>query len=215
MRILTIWPDLRDSPVSRLLKTSPLVNSAVARNEHVLFSPTSDHHSNRYEGLMAIHLRRGDYLSACQGLADWNSTFYEWNLLPELPDVFVPPSGGGWGKNTPENEAIYLKRCFPSEEQLTAKIMQSKLDWETGGGNRSQRQKLDSLYIMTNAEKDWLDGFRTRLIEAGWAMVTSSADLVLDDEQTSVAMAVDMDIGRRAGVFIGNGVSVSDLGSIR
>jgi hypothetical protein len=156
---------------------------------------------------MAIHLRRGDYLKACQGYSDWSSTFYGWNNLPELPDTFVPPSGGGYGNNTPKNEALYFKRCFPTDDQVIAKIMETKLDWETG---RDGPQKLHSLYIMTNGEKSWVDGLGKRLLGEGWQKVVSNADLVLNDEQIGVGMAVDMDIGRRAGVFIGNGVSVSN-----
>ncbi|KAJ7890400.1 hypothetical protein B0H13DRAFT_2666016 [Mycena leptocephala] len=37
--------------------------------------------------------------------------------------------------------------------------------------------------------------------------VTTSQDLVLDAEQTEVSMAVDMEIARRAAVFVGNGWS--------
>jgi hypothetical protein len=44
----------------------------------------------------------------------------------------------------------------------------------------------------------------------GWT-VAASQHLVLDAEQKDVGMAVDMEIARRAAVFVGNGVSLSSL----
>ena len=64
---------------------------------------------------------------------------------------------------------------------------------------------------MTNAKKDWLDEFKKSLADAGWLKVVTSKDLVFDDDQTGVNMAIDMDIGRRAAVFIGNGVRLALL----
>lgn len=52
-----------------------------------------------------------------------------------------------------------------------------------------------------------LDEFNKALKASGWTTIVTTQDLVLDDEQLGVGMAVDMDIGRRAAAFIGNGVS--------
>ncbi|KAG5220895.1 Myosin [Salix suchowensis] len=93
-RILSLWDSFSKSPTSRLLATSPLVNSAVARNEHLFGAVTRMTDD-------AMHVRRGDFKGACLELARWNSTFYSWNLLPFLPDKFTPPPGGSWGSNTP------------------------------------------------------------------------------------------------------------------
>ncbi|KZT40025.1 hypothetical protein SISSUDRAFT_1070343 [Sistotremastrum suecicum HHB10207 ss-3] len=205
-RLTYLWPEISQSPISRLLGTSPLVNSAVDRNEH-LFLPKGSRPSfdyDPYSHMMAIHLRRGDFHEACTRLANYNSTFYGWNLLPELLDPFTPP-GGDWeiGANTPENIQVYLERCLPTNEYLIKKIHDSKVAWENGGMGR----KLDIMFIMTNAKKDWLDEFKKALKASGWTTIISTQDLVLDDEQLGVGMAVDMDIGRRAAAFIGNGWS--------
>ena len=202
--VLSAWPDFRNSPVSKLLRTSPLVNSAIDRNEHLFFSHLAPTYSNPYAGMMAIHLRRGDYEIACHKYPRWSSPFFGWNQLPELRDSFIPPPGGSYGTNTPENTALYLKRCLPTVEQILTKIKDSKLEWEENPA--SQDHKLTSLYIMTNADRKWLDNLKDRLFEEGWLTVISSNELILDAEQTTVAMSVDMDIGRRAAVFIGNGV---------
>ena len=208
---MTLWPEFRDSPVSKLLRASSLVEFAIARNEHLFFSHLAVTDTNPYSGMMAIHLRRGDYVRACQNYATWSSTFYGWNQLPHLPDAFTPPPTpeGTWGTNTPENYAIYYQRCFPTHAQIFAKIRDVKLDWETHPV--SQGHKLRSLYIMTNADAKWLDELKALLLAEGWLTVLSSTDLVLNSEETSVAMTIDTEIGRKAAVFIGNGVSVSSV----
>lgn len=185
--------------------------SAIDRNEHLFFSHLAVSYTNPYVGMLAIHLRRGDYVKACQDLGTWSSTFYGWSLLPHLPDAFTPPPTpeGTYKNNTPENYAIYLKRCFPTQAQILKKIREAKLDWETHPA--SQGHKLHSLYIMTNADSKWLNGLKDQLFAEGWLIVLSSTDLILDTEQISVAMAIDTEIGRKAAVFIGNGVSVSSI----
>jgi hypothetical protein len=67
---------------------------------------------------------------------------------------------------------------------------------------------LDIMYILTNQAGDWLDELKRDLQKDGYNTIVTSRDLVLDQEQIGVNMAIDMDISRRAAVFIGNGVSV-------
>ena len=86
-----------------------------------------------------------------------------------------------------------------------AKIKEAKLEWEKN--DASEGHELTSMYIMTNADKRWQDALKAKLFAEGWLTVVSINDLILDAEQTTVAVAIDMDIGRRAAVFIGNGVS--------
>ena len=77
-----------------------------------------------------------------------------------------------------------------------------------------QRRKLTHIHIMTNAEPDFLTSLLAALYShaspAGrWEGITSGTDLELSLAQSYVEQAVDMAIGERAGVFIGNGVSVT------
>ncbi|KAG9226540.1 hypothetical protein CCMSSC00406_0005793 [Pleurotus cornucopiae] len=199
-RILSLWDSFSKSPTSRLLATSPLVNSAVARNEHLFGGGDS------YDRMMAMHIRRGDFKGACLELARWNSTFYSWNLLPFLPDKFTPPPGGWWGANTPENTAVYLERCLPSSEAIVEKARRAREDLARHS-TQTHGAQLDVMYLLTNEDGEWLDAMKRLLKNDGWTTVVTSRDLALNDEQAVVGMAVDMDIARQAAVFIGNGWS--------
>jgi hypothetical protein len=200
-RILSLWSSFSTSPTSRLLATSPLVESAVAQNEHLFLS---SYKYDPYSRMMAMHVRRGDFRHACLDLAKWNSTFYSWNQLSSLPDHFTPPPGGSWGENTPENIATYLERCLPSLNAILHKIRVAKEDYARE--TRSNAGLLDVMYILTNEQDEWLDELKYLLRKDGWKTIVTSMDLVFDEEQLGVGMAVDMDIARLAAVFIGNGV---------
>jgi hypothetical protein len=67
---------------------------------------------------------------------------------------------------------------------------------------------LDVLYVLTNLDTAWVRDFAATMRREGWGIVLGTPDLALDAEQTEVGMAVDMEIARRAEVFIGNGVRV-------
>ncbi|KDQ55117.1 hypothetical protein JAAARDRAFT_37635 [Jaapia argillacea MUCL 33604] len=206
-RLLSLWPIFKSSPTSRLFDTSPLVKAAVDRNEY-LFLPRGPRPSvpasrNPYDRMMALHIRRGDFKEACFSLATWNSTFYGWNQLPELPDSFTPPPGGSWGSNTPENVEFYLEHCFPTFEAIVQKIRDTKEAYIANGTDRV----LDVMYLLTNADVRWVEEFKEVVRRDGWGTIVTSKDLILDDEQIGVGMAVDMEIARLAAVFIGNGWS--------
>lgn len=91
-RVLSLWESFSKSPTSRLLDSSPIVKSAVDRNEYI-FLPRGPRpvHSVTYkpfDRMLAMHLRRGDYDNACKGFADWNSTYYRLVCLLSLGLVF-------------------------------------------------------------------------------------------------------------------------------
>lgn len=67
---------------------------------------------------------------------------------------------------------------------------------------------LRNVYVMTNASPAWLEELKVALRKTyDWDQIASSRDLKLSWEQKYVAQTVDMMIGQRAQVFIGNGVS--------
>ncbi|KIY66967.1 hypothetical protein CYLTODRAFT_354117 [Cylindrobasidium torrendii FP15055 ss-10] len=202
-RVTSLWDSFSKSPVSTLLRPSPLVSAAVARNEYLFLPegplPKARTSTEPWGRVLAMHLRRGDYEGACQHFARWSSVFYGWNQLPFLPDTFTPPPGSSWGENTPENTAIYMGRCYPEIDAVVQRVRQAREDSEV---------YTDVLYLLTNEKGEWLDRLLDALGQDGWPTIRTSRELVLEGvEQKEVAMAVDMDIARRASVFIGNGWS--------
>jgi hypothetical protein len=137
-RILSLWEFFSKSPAVRLTKASPVVLSAVDRNEYIFLPTGPKPPGNRisrspYDRMMAMHVRRGDFKDACLSLARWNSTFYAWNLTPELPDIFYgpppPPGGNEPGTNSPENTEQFLLHCLPDKEAIRKKAHQAREDY--------------------------------------------------------------------------------------
>ena len=130
------------------------------------------------------------------------------NSFPEFADQWVPLEGGGWGETTEENMAIYMRRCYPTIEQIVTRIEEIRRS-PAGRG-------LKDIFIMTNGKLDWVQELKDALFAmGGWEKIASSRDMVITKEQKEVAQAVDMMIGERAQVIIGNGVSRSVFSSTK
>jgi hypothetical protein len=110
-----------------------------------------------------------------------------WNQLPQLPDRLNLGSAHGEGV-TPGNNVMFHRRRFPTEDEIITKIHEVRRDWE---------DELASSSVPDESKRMRLEG---------WDMVVSSADLLLNSDQMAVSNVVDMEIARRAAVFIGNGV---------
>ncbi|KZV88374.1 hypothetical protein EXIGLDRAFT_798639 [Exidia glandulosa HHB12029] len=217
-RSLSLSVQFLNTPSSRLLRASPLVQAALLRNEY-LFAPRTAKRSstpaerraipatvNLYARMMAVHIRRGDFEGACVYHTNRPDVWYQWNLWPTHPDKFVPPPGAGGGYAPPEAYEAVRKRCFPSQDEIRERIRTVREDFLRSSSSHTNAV-LDTMHIMTNGDGDWIDELKRSLADDGWNVVVSSSELKLDDEQTDVSMAVDQEIGRRAAVFIGNGWS--------
>ncbi|GJE93721.1 O-fucosyltransferase family protein [Phanerochaete sordida] len=226
-RLLDIWPVLRESPIVKLFGYSPLIHATYEANRHLFttlpfYEPyfpcsavpgsTTDGDlqklpparcSDPYQpipGLLALHLRRGDFADHCQNLARWNAAWMGFNSFPSFPDQWVRPESGGNGESTPENMDMYMRRCYPSIEQIVARLQEVRAHPASKG--------LKDVYIMTNGKPDWVDELKGAMrAMGGWDKIASSRDMTLDAEQKEVAQAVDMMVGERAQVIIGNGWS--------
>lgn len=67
---------------------------------------------------------------------------------------------------------------------------------------------LKNIYIMSNGDKQWLADLKQALYGmGGWDKIATSRDVVLTPEEKYVSHTMDMLIGQRAQVLIGNGVS--------
>ncbi|THH17017.1 hypothetical protein EW146_g3711 [Bondarzewia mesenterica] len=199
-RLLSLWPSLSASPVLANYTWSPLVHSAVSRNFALLqlsVADLADAQQTTAEpslsGLVAVHIRRGDYKRHCPRLATWGALYMGFNEFAELPDRFDPQPYTDAG----ERLEYYLRHCLPEVEQIVERLHTL----------RDEHPDLKRVYVLNNAWGWWLDGLESALKKDGWEDVVGSAGLTLDAEQKYVAMAVDMAIAEKAEVFVGNGFS--------
>ncbi|KAI8981311.1 hypothetical protein BD414DRAFT_492292 [Trametes punicea] len=211
-RVLGIWPSLKTSPILTEFRWSKLIEDAFIANRH-LFSPISwlswleslfrTPRAYPYDvipGLLVLHVRRGDFEGHCLHFAKWSSEWNGFNQFPELPDQFVPPPSVEGGEATEEGKRIYLRHCFPSIAQMVERVQEIR---STPAG-----RGLKYIYIMTNGKRPFVDELKEMLYKTGgWEKIASSRDMKLDWEQQYVAQSVDMLIGQRAQVLIGNGFS--------
>ncbi|EJD03536.1 uncharacterized protein FOMMEDRAFT_81968 [Fomitiporia mediterranea MF3/22] len=216
-RVQPFFDEFVNSPILKRFTWSSLVNDAVSTNIH-LFSdapkaedrPLSsirllqedddiEDATNPIPGLLAIHVRRGDFLDHCRNLASWEAEYMGWLRIPLLVDRFKKPVRTG----SEDNEAImnhYLKHCWPTIEEIVQKIDAVR---QTSDG-----RGLTRVYIMTNGPTDWIEDLKNNIMDmGGWEGVASSRDLTLVPEQKYIAQAVDMAIAMRSQMYIGNGFS--------
>lgn len=208
-RMLSMWSYLSRSPLVTHWDWSPLVHDAFSRNRHLLepkqtfwrwllnFRRKSTSHA--VPGLLAIHVRRGDFQEHCAHLAKWSANWNAFNSFPEFRDNFDRPAGGGGGTTSDENLELYLERCYPTIEQIVAKVSQVR---------KEATDPLRYLYILTNGPTEWVEELKSALQRhMSWDHVGSSRDLELTLEEKFVAQALDMYVAQLSQVFIGNGVS--------
>ncbi|KAH9830478.1 uncharacterized protein C8Q71DRAFT_862489 [Rhodofomes roseus] len=208
-RLLDVWPEFSASPMITQLGWSPLIELAFDTNretispstplEPPLYSRPFTSNGDRYTplpGLLALHIRRGDFEEHCKSLAHYNATFTGYNTLSELSDRFDEPLPG----DEDERAEAYRPHCFPDISEIVAKTEEVRAS-EAGEG-------LRRVYVMTNGPAKWIDQLKRALLKkGGWDGVASSRDVAVNKEQKYVEQAVDMLIGQRAQVFVGNGFS--------
>ncbi|KAK7039799.1 SH3 and PX-domain-containing 3 [Favolaschia claudopus] len=226
-RLLSIWPSYSESPILENFAWSPLITAALFRNSHLFSADPPPPFLTPYEagrtygftrflplpvseqpisGLLAIHVRRGDYEAQCMLLANSGAQFCGWNALGTLPRSKYPlepqiptqldMSDAEW------REGGTLHHCWPSPESIVARVHTVRQDAVVIRG-----QKLKKLYIATNGDPVWVRNLIQMLAADGWDNVSSSFDMEFELEERAVAQAVDMAVLTAAEVFIGNGFS--------
>lgn len=198
-RVLSFWEELVKSPVVTDFAWSPLVRSVLSRNAPII-EPSNSAEAleaitsrGQIHGLVAIHVRRGDFSRHCPRLEKYSSSYMGFNQFPEFRDRFDP-----WKyKNYDERMEYYMRHCYPTVAQVAEKL------WAV----RTENPGLRRVYVMTNGWGGWMRELRRILKSDGWEDVKSTFDMELDLAQNHVSMAVDMAIAEKAEVFIGNGFS--------
>ena len=205
-RLLDVMPDLLKSPIVTEFRWSPLIEG-ILRQNFKRFAPGALPHppSDKIpypviEGLLAMHIRRGDFERHCWTLAERNTTFTAFNQLPGITDRFTVLPLGPKGRLTSEGARAYQQACFPTIQDIVQRVAEIRAS--------KSGKRLKNIYVMTNGKQEWLAQLKAAFLAADhWDNFASSRDLELNDEQRYVVQAADMLIGQRADVFIGNGVS--------
>jgi hypothetical protein len=215
-KLLDIWPSLVKSPILTHFSWSPLIIAAIAANAHTIHPALSSATSSSFtpasraphlSGLLALHIRRGDYVDHCTMIANWSARFMGFNEFPGLPDRFSPPEVPAWGNAPPEDIALYSQHCFPEIEQIVLRVREVRMEMLPA-------TPLERVYVLTNGRPEWLAELKEALQADArssgleeWAHIGTSRDLRLTREQLHNAQAMDMAVAQRAEVFLGNGFS--------
>jgi hypothetical protein len=93
-------------------------------------------------------------------------------------------------------------RSYPTEAEILERIRTVRREHLAAAPGAP----LDVLYVATNADARWVATLRAPLLRDGWRAVVSLHDFALDEAQNEVGNAVDMEVARRAALFVGNGV---------
>ncbi|KAK7044367.1 SH3 and PX-domain-containing 3 [Favolaschia claudopus] len=236
-RILSAWPSYGPSPTLKYFAWSSLVTGALSRNFHLLsttprppkyllpsaadvapYKLTSFKPLHASEppipGLLAIHVRRGDYEGHCQGLSFGLAEYNAWNNLgtpkisqrpefvdfsrpmwPQLPDYLEVPEG-----DSPQDARF--KHCLPTAEEIVARVGKVREEAMMSGTAPNLRR----IYVATNGQREWMENLTALLKADGW-IVSTSFDMELTLEERAVGQAVDMAIMTAAEAFIGVGFS--------
>lgn len=93
---------------------------------------------------------------------------------------------------------LYRAKCDPQVLEIIARARRM----------RKNHPLLKSVYILTDADDAFTEEMRMWLSSEGWDNVwVGKRDVYPDWDDRELGVAVDMEIARRAGVFVGNGVS--------
>lgn len=200
-RVLGAWPILQHSPNLIDFQWSPLVRGIVQRNIDLLVDPTSPTTSfdipNSLNGLVAVHLRRGDFAGHCRWLAYLHAGFNGWNAFPSFVDQFAD-------EEERKNEEVFMRRCLPTVDELVGRLHEIREQYEAVHG---KGHELRRVYVLNNAEEPFLVHLKEGLGRDGWEAVYGTQDMEVKVGESEVVMAGDMMIAQRAEVFVGNGVS--------
>ncbi|KAJ7243969.1 hypothetical protein C8J57DRAFT_1083351 [Mycena rebaudengoi] len=198
VRVLDVFPALSASPILADFGWSNLILGAFRDNlQHfstaagrALIPPTNSTSITPIVGLLAVHVRRGDYETWCINTFRNSMPYTGFNRFPSLPDKYAPPP-----VDDEKNSKYALKHCLPSIPEIVQKIRAT-------ADNSTER-----VCVLTNASREWLEELVRAVKEAHPWAVSTSRDLALSWEAKFVSGALDMYVASRAEKFIGSGFS--------
>lgn len=186
---------------------------------------------------VAFHLRMGDYDGHCLFLNKWNVRYLSFPFPESLGggvrngDVFDPSPFLGPHTDAHDAEvkreaklAYYMEHCLPTIPQVVKRLHDVRADYEAdraavhglrGLDFNEERAKsnsnyrLNKVYVLTNGKPEVIRELKEALLNDEWDTVAATPDLEggWSKLENVVSGAIDMAIGERAEVFVGNGVS--------
>jgi hypothetical protein len=94
---------------------------------------------------------------------------------------------------------LYRAKCDPETLEIITRARRM----------RANHPLLDTIYILSNADYNFIEETKRWLATDGWHVILTSGDVASQWEDQEIGEAVDTEIARRAGVFVGNGVSTA------
>ncbi|CAA7260580.1 unnamed protein product [Cyclocybe aegerita] len=157
---------------------------------------------------IAVHLRRGDFEDHCKYLNTTHQGFTTWGSLPLLRPATYPPA-----LNTTDAASI-MEHCYPSLHRILDAISKQA----------RSRGNVRAIHILHDGAWDhptvYLQFYKLSqaltnerwTTQHGWVggpmlRVTQSADVPMERGERDWRVCVDVELARRAEVFIGNGYS--------
>lgn len=126
-----------------------------------------------------------------------NSPFVGFNKLAGLPgNENIPPSSD---MPKPAVLGLYRAKCDPETLEIIARARRMRVN----------HPLLNTIYILSNADYNFIEETKKWLASDGWHTILTSSDIVSEFDDQEVGEAVDTEIARRSGVFVGNGVCLS------
>lgn len=206
-------PVLLNNPIVKLFGWSPLIEDAFTLNKHLfvltrkLPPQTPELRYPPIPGLLALHVRRGDFEVHCPRMRSWGTRFSGLNTQPGTIDRDPDLIENNDGSLTQGSIDAFQRACYPSTNQIVERVRQIRMT-EAGKG-------LRNIFIMTNGSPEWVEELKEALMkDHPWKQISSSLQMKVTWEQKFTAQAVDMMIGQRADVFVGNGVSAVNFRSM-
>lgn len=93
---------------------------------------------------------------------------------------------------------LYNAKCVPETTAVIARARRM----------RKNHPILRTIYLITDGTPEWAEELSRWLLSDGWEKVfIAEIDVHAAWTDQEVATAVDVEVARRAGVFVGNGVS--------
>ncbi|KAG6825435.1 hypothetical protein H0H92_003701, partial [Tricholoma furcatifolium] len=202
-----VWPDFKKY-LGNYFQWSDPIQTIAQRAAKDLNLRLSQSIGDDGEPYIALHFRRGDFEDHCQSLAEQHTGFTTWATLPALESSIYPPA------LEVSNHTSVVEHCYPSLDRIVEiidSLVRDKPHLRTlhvlhdGAWDHplvyAQHYRLEAL--LTNA---------ARAAKAGWAggpmkRVTHSGQLPVGWGEADWAVMVDVELARRAELFVGNGYS--------